>query len=272
MKIVTCVTNTDQVGYKHALKASCDYHELELVTLNGEAWESYRERYVLYKKYLLEMDSNELVFFTDGYDVIFVGGEIEILNKFSIASPEGKILMSADRFCAPDTDMAKYFAKTKNGYDFLCAGGLMGKVKDIIKVIDILFEFATNDDSEENKKYYWDDQYLWTKLILSNKIDVVLDHNCEIFQTLTSLKSIQNLYEFVNSEPELSEDEDLYARKSLTNTIEDILDEVEITSDYRLYNKSTKTYPVQIHFNTKINKLVMFMEPLVKLIDKYNNR
>ena len=100
---------------------------------------------------------------------------------------------------------------------------------------------------------------------------MVLDHNCEIFQTFTSNISIQNLYDFVNNEPPLVESEDLYARKSIINTIKAILDEVEITDDSRVYNKSTKTYPVQIHYNTKINKLVMFMEPFIQLIDKVND-
>lgn len=75
------------------------------------------------------------------------------------------------------------------------------------------------NNSQENKDYFWDDQYLWTKLYISNKLNIMLDHNCEIFQTFTSVKSIKNLYEFVNNEPPLIENEDLYARKSLIDTI-----------------------------------------------------
>ena len=100
---------------------------------------------------------------------------------------------------------------------------------------------------------------------------MVLDHNCEIFHTFTSSVCIQNLYEFNNSKLSLGENEDFYARKSIVSIIKVILDEVEITDDGRVYNKSTKTYSVQIYYNTKINKLVMFMEPFVKLIDKVNN-
>lgn len=97
-----------------------------------------------------------------------------------------------------------------------------------------------------------------------------MDRNCEIFQTLTSPKSVQNLYDFLNIEEPLIDDEDLYSRKSIVNTIKDVLDDVEITENSRVFNKITKTYPIQIHFNNKINKLIMFMEPFVQLIDKVN--
>jgi hypothetical protein len=270
MKIVTCITNPDQIGYKHALKASCEYFGLELITLQGRDWKSYRERCHIYKEYLISLDPQEIVFFSDGYDVIFVSGEQEILEKYYRLAPNGQILLSADRFCAPDPEMSQHFTHTQNDYDFLCAGGFMGRAGEIVIAIDKLFEGVKNDNSSQNKEFFWCDQYMWTKLVLSKEMDIILDHDCEIFQTFTSAESIQNLYELVNNEPALSEDEDLYARKSLINTIKAILDEVEITDECRIYNKTTKTYPVQIHYNTKINKLVMFMEPFVKLVEKVN--
>jgi hypothetical protein len=272
MKIITCITDPEQIGYKYALQASCKFYGLDLITLTStDNWKSHRERYTLYKELLVELDPDEPVFFTDGYDVIFVGGEEEILAKYKKLAPDNQILMSADRFCAPDPKMAKHFEQTKFGYNFLCAGGLIGKVKDILVVIDELFKGIENDKSSENKEFFWCDQYLWTKLYLTQKFNIISDHNCEIFQTFTSVKSIQNLYEFVNNEPEVSEDEDLYQRKSLTRTIDAILDEVELTSDFRIHNKTTNTYPIQIHFNTKINKLVMFMEPFIQLVDKLSD-
>lgn len=270
MKVITCVTNLTQVGYKHALQASCKYYNLELITLESQNWKSFRDRNKVYQKYLSTLDADEIVFFTDGYDVVFVSGENEILEKYKRISPEGTILMSADRFCAPDPTKSHFFKTTSHGYNFLCAGGFMGNAGNIITTIDALFKTEQDDNSTENKHYFWCDQYMWTKALIDKKINIVLDHNCEIFQTFTSQKSIENLYNFVNNEQPLSEDEDLYLRSSITKTIEAILDEVEITDNQRVFNKSTKTYPVQIHYNTKINKLVMFMEPFISLINNVN--
>jgi hypothetical protein len=199
-----------------------------------------------------------------------VAGGQEIVEKYNRLAPNNQILMSADKVCAPDKAMAKYFKKKDSGYDYLCGGGMIGKAKILLDTFELLFEGIEEDESQENKDFYWSDQYLWTKLYLSKKVDIILDHNCEIFQTFTSEASIKNLYEFVNNEPELSEYEDLYQRKSLFKTIEAILEEIEITDNGRVLNKTTGTYPVQIHFNTKINKLVMFMEPFVQLIEKVN--
>jgi hypothetical protein len=270
MKIVTCISNRHQIGYVHALKASCDFMELELVTLDVEMFDSHRVKTRRLMSYLQTIDSEELIFFTDGYDVVFVGGQEEIIKKYNQLSPEGKILMSADRFCASGPLMPEYFKPTQYGYNYLCSGGFIGKAKTIITAINGILQVMENEHSAENQELIWCDQYEWTKAIVANKVEIILDHNCEIFQTFTSKQSIENLYEFVNNEPELTDGENLYDRQSVVKTIQSILDEVEITSDCRVYNKSTKTYPVQIHYNTKINKLVMFMEPFVQIINKYN--
>lgn len=270
MKVVTCISNRHQIGYVHALKASCDFFKLDLVTLDAKIFDSHRIKTRCLMSYLETIDPEEVIFFTDGYDVVFVAAEKEILEKYHRLSPNGKILMSADRICAPNSKMANHFSRTKYGYNFINSGGFLGKACDILDIINVLFKNVENDNSLENKEYFWSDQYLWTKSFTANNLQIVLDHNCEIFQTLTSQQSIQNLYEFVNNEPELTDGEDLYARQSIIKTIQSILDEVNITSDCRVYNKTTKTYPVQIHYNTKINKLLMFMEPFVKIIDKVN--
>jgi hypothetical protein len=270
MKIVTIITDKTQVGYVHALKASCKYYKLELVTLEVASYTSHRQKTRYLREYLETVDPDELIFFSDGYDVIFVAGEDEILKKYKRLSPDGKMLMSADRFIEPEYLIPQTFKKTNHGYDYFCAGGFISTASVLKINIDKVFEVMKSDNSPENKKFIGCDQYEWSKAIEAKKVDIVLDHNCEIFQTFTSAKSIQNLYEFVNNESPLSEDEDLYARKSVVNTIKAILDEVDITGDGRVYNKSTKTYPVQIHYNTKINKLVMFMEPFVQIVNRVN--
>jgi hypothetical protein len=270
MKVVTCITNQNQVGYVNALKASCEYYGLELVTLIIENYVSHRQKTRRLYQYLQTFNSDELIFFTDGYDVIFTAGEDEIVEKYNKLSPEGKILMSADRFCVPDKSLANRFGQTKCGYNYICSGGFIGKANDIKSTIDVIFELMKNNDSEKNKEYKWCDQYEWTYAIINKKIEIVLDHNCEIFQTLTTPKSVQNLYDFLNVEDPLVGNEDLYSRKSIMKTIQDVQEEIEITENNRVFNKITKTYPVQIHYNNKINKLIMFMEPFVQLIDKVN--
>lgn len=113
MKIITCITDKNQVGYVHALKASCEYFNLELVTLTIDNYVSHRQKTKCLKEYLETINLDELVLFTDGYDTIFVGGENEIITKYTRLSPKGQVLMSGDRFCAPDRKFSPHFKKLK---------------------------------------------------------------------------------------------------------------------------------------------------------------
>jgi hypothetical protein len=270
MKVVTCISDPTQIGYTHGLKASCEYWGLELVTLCSQNWQSHRQKDTILKSYLQNLDKDELIFFTDGYDTIFLNNQEEILSKYYKITKGNSILISGDRICSPDHNQSPKFPKSKYGYDYINCGGVIANAGDYLKIIQELENISSKDKSPENKEYKWSNQYLWTKLYLSKKFEITIDHNCEIFQTFTTEESIKNLFDYVNNEPELSFDEDLYKRKSLVKTITIILEEVDVAIDGRVFNKTTKNYPVQIHFNTKINKLVMFMHPFVKLIEKVN--
>jgi hypothetical protein len=167
MKIVTIITDKTQVGYVHALKASCKYYKLELVTLEVESYTSHRQKTRYLREYLETVDPDELIFFSDGYDVIFVAGEDEILEKYKRLSPEGKILMSADRFCPIDTALSNYFRTTLQDYSYICSGGFIGKASSIALAIDIMIEESIYDKSIENKEFAWCDQYEWARAIVN---------------------------------------------------------------------------------------------------------
>ena len=272
MKIITYASNLNQIGYVHGLVASCNYYGLDLVTLQSETWTTHRQKIVLLKEYLPNIDPNEIVLFTDAYDVIMLMNKEELLAKYANLSEPSKVLVSADRFCAPDPTLAKYFEVQSTGYSYVSGGGMMGKVSDFITILDKIAEVEKADESESNKLNSWDDQYLWTKTIIEFPELFTIDSNCEIFQTLCNRFVLEQLYIFKNSEPELSDTEDLYERDSLQKVIANVLEEIEISEDGRVFNKTTKTYPAQLHFNTEINKLTMFMEPFVGLINKFNSK
>lgn len=267
MKVITCISNPHQIGYINGLLASCKHFDLQLTTLLIDDWHTHRKRDLSIYPYLLTLDPEELVFLTDGYDVIFVANEKEILQKYDRLAPKQQVLISADRICSPDLQQANNFVATRFGYNYLNCGGIVGKTKDILEIINEVQNIALHDKSLKNKEYVWSNQYLWTQVFLSKKFDIVLDGSCEIFQTMTTPKSLKYLYNFVNSEPPLDEFEDLYKRQSLQNTLNDMLSEVEISEIGKLVNKSTNSNPCHIHFNSKIHKLTMFMEPFVKLFE-----
>jgi hypothetical protein len=269
MKIVTCISNPEQIGYVSALQASCKYYNLELITLVSKVWETNRVKDTLLEEYLVKIDPNDIVLFTDGYDVVFVANEKEILERYQSLNPKGKIIISGDRICSPESNFAKYFPNQTTGYSFINTGGMIGKAKEFLVILDKVSQKAVEDNSIQNKEYQWSNQYLWTKVATANQDLFLVDSYCEIFQTFTNKFVLEQMFEYKNNEPKLSLGEDLYKRKSLISIIDNASKELEIIDD-RVYNKVTKTTPIHIHFNTEINKLTMFMEPFVQLIEKVN--
>ena len=204
MKIITCLSNTKQMGYVHDLVASCNYFGLELVTLQTEKWSTHRQKDELFQRYLQTQNPEELVFFSDAYDTIFTNTEAEILEKYAMLSKPGKILMSGNRICSPDHKLGRSFKSTTYGYDFPNTGGMIGKVKDFRNILNQVAKTNAVDKSKENMSYRWSNQYLWAKTIIKYPDLVDIDTSCHIFQTMTNQKVLDELQKYKNNEPDLS--------------------------------------------------------------------
>ncbi len=122
----------------------------------------------LLKEELKEYDSDDIIFFSDSYDVIFLSGENDIMKKYK--NFESDVVFAGEKTCWPNKSMEPIF-KDKGPYKYINSGGFIGKVGIIREIIDVDFE-----DS-------YDDQYLihsrYEKFINHIKIDT----KCEIFQT-----------------------------------------------------------------------------------------
>lgn len=151
-------------------------------------------------KELESMIDNKLIIICDTFDLIPISKKEEILDKYQkIAS--GKVLFSSELYCWPDKSLANTYPHTDNKYKFLNSGTIMGYRNDIYNII-----------KEEPIKDNEDDQLFFTKKYLSGK-NIILDHNCEIFQTINGAS--QDLSIFKN----------------------------------RIYNKYTNSYPIFLHGN-----------------------
>jgi hypothetical protein len=58
--------------------------------------------------------------------------------------------------------------------------------------------------------------------------------------------------------------------KELSEFANDILSEIEISDPGNISNKSTSESPYHVHFNSKIHKLTMLMEPFARLVLNVN--
>lgn len=148
------------------------------------------------------IDDNDIVIFTDAYDVIFNDDAGTIEERF--IGFNKKILFAAERYCWPDINLSKDMDNIFLDSDFsdencpkyLNSGLYIGRAKDIMSMLDtIKVDYNTTNES--------DDQELFQKYFIANNNDVGLDYESYIFQclgnTLDDEVIIQNNKQILNT-------------------------------------------------------------------------
>lgn len=265
MKIITCISDEEDIGYKYALKASCNYHNLDLITLlHRSEWITHRNKDIYLKNYLFTLPENEIVLFTDGYDTILIGGEEQILKRYKLVSPESGIVISTERYCSPDPSLISLYPLVNTQYRFLNSGGIIGKVSEILLLLEKVNSLNLENKKTVSNHYRWSNQYLWTQIFLKEKeLNIKLDVNCELFQTIPN--SIESGYKYAGV-TNVEERE-----KMILNSIDAILNEFILNNGISIKNVSTNTYPIHLHFCGELMKPAMFMEPFNIFIAFVNN-
>ena len=122
----------------------------------------------LLRSYIKNFDDNDIIIFTDAYDVFYTCDINTIIRKY--LSFRTRILFSAEQFCWPDRSLESQFTAPSK-YRYLNSGGFIAHIGELKRIIqdDIL-------DADDDQLYY-------QKKFLSKNYDIKLDYNCEIFQT-----------------------------------------------------------------------------------------
>lgn len=240
MVVLTCISDTEHLGYK-LLKKSCDYYNLELKTLFHQSdWSSHRLKDSYVKTYLETLEPDEIILFTDGYDAMFVSSEKEILNKFySFNRP---VVFSAETNCYPYEGFKEQYGLGKTKFQYLNSGGYIGQASSLLKLYN-KFDSIRSQKTVEMENYRWSNQFLWTMLYLGNREEICLDYNCSIFQTFVNRIDIFPL------DP---------SQKTgvIHKEVNRVLNDFYIEND-RLYNKVTASCPIHLHFNGLLFKNIL---------------
>jgi hypothetical protein len=183
MHIVTVATESKY--YFPYLKESCRRHGKELDVLGwGEKWQGFNWRYIKMIDYLKSKPENDIVCFMDGYDVLCVRDldEMEKVFKTIQKRTNCKLVVSED------ISMKHIFSFIGKIYFGKCndmklnAGLYMGYVKDVLMIIEKIYNLNPKNDA--------DDQVLMTKYCNMNN-DIYIDTDKELFLSICdSLKEI----------------------------------------------------------------------------------
>ena len=119
------------------------------------------------KKFLKECDSEDLLLFTDAWDVNIYGTKEEMLERYKTFNTS--IIFNAEKFCWPDESRKNEYDSLNEEFPFLNSGGCIGKVKDLTLCLN---DYNNEDDIDDQR--FWTDQYFkhrdLIKLDFKNKI------------------------------------------------------------------------------------------------------
>ncbi|XP_017754981.1 PREDICTED: procollagen-lysine,2-oxoglutarate 5-dioxygenase 1 isoform X1 [Eufriesea mexicana] len=183
--LVLTVASNETDGYKRFLRSVEVYgfrDNLKVLGL-GEPWLGGNMKSVGggYKVNLLkealanyQNDNQTIVIFTDSYDVIYLSGLAEIVNRFK--SMNTRVLFAAEGNCWPDKWLASKYPRTTQGKRFLNSGGFIGYASDIYAVLT----YAPIENTADDQLFY-----TWAYLDEEKeRHNIMLDHKSVIFQNL----------------------------------------------------------------------------------------
>ncbi|MBL0743045.1 glycosyltransferase domain-containing protein [Chryseolinea lacunae] len=237
MKVITVISDQNSHGFV-LLKLSCALNSLEFVTIhcNDDEFSGNRMKDSLLRDYLEDVNSDEIVLFTDGYDSLLMSDEYEIMYKFKQAKTD--LLFSAESFCYPDKSLAQQYPKTETPYRYLNSGGFIGRA-------GLIKDFLSDNLADHEDNFQFSNQYLWTIRYLNNQDLISLDSACEIFCTFS---------------PEIGEDRlvegDKVSYQQYKDSKQEWFTKNFMVSRGRLYSKISRTFPCNVHFNGKSKCLI----------------
>lgn len=160
------------------LNTSARHHGIDIINLGTNVeWQGTDmtgpgggHKVSLLKDYLYTLPVDDVVLFTDAYDV-FYADDLETITERYLGF-DCKVLFSAEQYCWPDANIENKFPESPTKYKFLNSGTFIGRVGELKRMLST--NWITNDA---------DDQLYYQKLFISGEFDIKLDYEGYIFQT-----------------------------------------------------------------------------------------
>lgn len=190
LKVVTVATKED--GYLRVLKRELDDAGIGYKILGyGQKWEGWVWRTNLILNYLKTLNPNDIVMVIDGYDILMVGSEQDIMKKyldfkadivFGVHLSKSQYISPIVKYLAHPVVKA-YFHTTdehmKNG------GSFMGSVKSLIMLYERILKYSLDTGTR-------DDQLSLNNISLEG-----LDYKIDVYSKIFWMWDIDSVYELL---------------------------------------------------------------------------
>ena len=134
----------------------------------------------LLKEYIQDLPNEDLILFTDAFDVFYADDINTIYERYRDLS--AKVIFGAELYCWPQEDLADAHPPSKTPYRYLNSGNFMGTVQELKRML----RYNQIKDDEDDQLFFQNIFITNTSRIKigdENAFDIRLDYECYLFQT-----------------------------------------------------------------------------------------
>ena len=132
----------------------------------------------LMKKYLKDKHDDDIILFTDAYDVFYADNLETIHERFIDMGND--IIFSGEMVCWPKPELMDKFPESPTRFRFINSGTYIGRARELRRLMN-------HDKIKDNE----DDQLFVHHAFFSGRYNIGIDYECYIFQT--NFEKVENL-------------------------------------------------------------------------------
>lgn len=186
---ITIATKPHKVLDKLIKKVKKNGEEIEVLGMKENrqiGWEN-QQRFGVKLREVAEflkrpnLNPDDIVLFTDAYDVAYFGNQKEIIERY--LAFQYPIVFGCEKDCHPDPFRSKEYSKIDEEFSYLNSGMFIGRVYALQKCI-LNYQYNDTDD----------DQRYWTTQYFENPDLITLDYKNSLFLNTSGFN--ENLFIF----------------------------------------------------------------------------
>ena len=134
----------------------------------------------------------DYIIFCDTWDVLFTSSPEYILERYLALYGDSHLLFCAEKNCFPNSGLSGSHTATESAFKYLNAGGAIGATSLFHSVLVSMRAETIPDDGMLNGVMFEpSDQNLWMEYHCRRENSIVLDNNCEIFQSMHGVDPVE---------------------------------------------------------------------------------